>query len=291
MKNKKIRFIINPKSGIGKQKKIEKLIRKCLDTSDFDYEICYTKAPEHAVELSREAVEKNFDAVVAVGGDGSINEVARGLIYSETALGIIPAGSGNGLAHFLRISLNSKKALEKIIRFKIKKIDTGNINGHLFVSIAGVGFDAYVAERFSKSEKRGFWPYAKIAFLEYITYWPKRFKIYANGNVIKKSAFMLSFANSNQFGFNAKIAPTAIIDDGFIDLCMVRKPRIFYAPFLLPFFFGGWLHKTPFVKIIKAKEIKVIQHRNNIAHIDGDEIDLGKCLEVKALSASLKIIY
>lgn len=289
-KKKKIRFIINPKSGIGKQKKVEGLISKHLDTTEFDYEVCYTKAKEHAVILSREAAEQNYDAVVIVGGDGSINEAARGLINTQTALGILPAGSGNGLAHFLNISLNTRKAIDVINRFNIKLIDTGLFNGHPFVSVAGVGFDAHVADLFSKSRIRGFWAYAKIVFMEYLTYQPKRFKIYVDGKVLKKSAFMLTFANSNQFGFNARVAPTAIIDDGYLDLCIVHKPRLFFIILVIPFIFLGLIHKTPFVKIIKTKSIKVIQSKKNIAHIDGDEIDLGRNIEVQIVPGSLNII-
>jgi len=289
-KKKKIRFIINPKSGIGKQKKVEGLISKHLDTTEFDYEVCYTKAKEHAVILSREAAEQNYDAVVIVGGDGSINEAARGLINTQTALGILPAGSGNGLAHFLNISLNIRKAIDVINRFNIKLIDTGLFNGHPFVSVAGVGFDAHVADLFSKSRIRGFWAYAKIVFMEYLTYQPKRFKIYVDGKVLKKSAFMLTFANSNQFGFNARVAPTAIIDDGYLDLCIVHKPRLFFIILVIPFIFLGLIHKTPFVKIIKTKSIKVIQSKKNIAHIDGDEIDLGRNIEVQIVPGSLNII-
>jgi len=289
-KKKKIRFIINPKSGIGKQKKVEGLISKHLDTTEFDYEVCYTKAKEHAVILSREAAEQNYDAVVIVGGDGSINEAARGLINTQTALGILPAGSGNGLAHFLNISLNIRKAIDVINRFNIKLIDTGLFNGHPFVSVAGVGFDAHVADLFSKSRIRGFWAYAKIVFMEYLTYQPKRFKIYVDGKVLKKSAFMLTFANSNQFGFNARVAPTAIIDDGYLDLCIVHKPRLFFIILVIPFIFLGLIHKNPFVKIIKTKSIKVIQSKKNIAHIDGDEIDLGRNIEVQIVPGSLNII-
>ncbi len=287
---KKLRFIINPKSGIGKQKKVEAMIGKCLDLEKFDYEICYTLAPQHAVELSREAAEMKYDAVVVVGGDGTINEAARGLLHTQTALGIIPAGSGNGLSHFLKIPLKPSKALKLINRFNIKLIDTGLINNHVFVSIAGIGFDAYVAELFSKSKKRGFWAYIKVIVTQYLIYNPKRFKIYVDGKIMKKNAFMLTFGNSDQFGFNARIASTAVIDDGLIDFCIVRKPRIYYAALCVPFLFLGYMHKTPLVKIFQTKHVKIIQRKNNISHIDGDQIDLGKCIEVSVVPKSLYII-
>lgn len=287
---RKLRFIINPKSGIGRQKKIEDLIRSTFDSDRYFYEIIYTKEKNHAEELSREAAAQGFDTVVAVGGDGTINEVGRGLLFSNTAMGIIPTGSGNGLAHYLNIPLNLKKALIKITEFNKTTIDTATLNDKVFISIAGVGYDAHVADKFSKSTKRGFWSYFKIAFREYIYYNPKAFKIYVNGKTIRTKKFMLSFANSNQFGFNARISPNAIIDDGFLDLCLVRKPRIYYAIFIVPFFFAGMLHHTPFLNVIRAKEFKIIQQKRNMAHIDGDEIDLGRFLEVKIIPQSLKIL-
>ncbi len=287
---KKIRFIINPKSGIGRQKKIETLILSHVDETMFESEICYTQAKAHATILAQDAVRMNYAAAVAVGGDGTINEVAQGLLHSNTAMGIIPAGSGNGLARFLKISIRTKKALNIINRFHIKTIDTGLINGHTFVSIAGLGYDAHVAELFAKSINRGFWAYARICFTEYIKFNPRRFKISADGKTLKRNAFMVSFANSDQFGFNARISPRAIIDDGFIDLCIVRKPRIYYAAFVIPFIFMGLIDKTPFVRVIRAKDIRVVQLRNNAAHIDGDDIRLGKKISVQVVPQSLRVV-
>ena len=279
----RIRFIINPKSGIGKQGRVERLIPRYLDMERFQYDICYTNAREHAIELSREAAGWNYDAVVAVGGDGSINEVVRGLLGSGTALGIIPAGSGNGLAHYLGISLRIRKALQIINRFRIRKTDTGLINGRPFVSICGTGFDAFVAEQFSKERLRGFWSYAKVAFMHYIYYNPERYKIYVNGKIIRRRAFMLSIANSDQFGFNARIAAGAEIDDGLLDVCIARKPRVYYALFLLPLLFLGWIRYTPFMQTIKTTHVKIIMRRETIAHIDGDEVHLGRVLEVEVV--------
>ncbi|MEI6122522.1 MAG: diacylglycerol kinase family protein [Bacteroidota bacterium] len=288
---KKIRFIINPTSGIGKQRIVENRIDAYLDKSQFDYEICYTTSKNHATELSQQAAELHYDAVIAVGGDGTLNEVAQGLVYTTTAMGIIPAGSGNGFARFMKIPLNIRKALKVINRFRIKAIDTGQINNRLFVSITGVGYDAHVAERFAKSKNRGFWSYAKIVFLEYIKYNPKRFKIYINNRILKTNSFMISIANSDQFGFNARISPNAKIDDGLFDVCIVRKPRIYYVLFLLPFFFIRLIHRTPFVRIIRTTNVKIVQLNNNVAHIDGDDINLGRCIEAKINPGSLQLVY
>ncbi len=288
--HKRIRFIINPISGIGKRNKIPSLIERTMQPFDIEFDIKYTEAAGHAVDLAREAADLGYDAVVAIGGDGSINEVARGVIGSETAVGIIPAGSGNGLAHFLKIPFNKEKALKKIARMKTTLIDTATINGTLFVSVAGLGFDAWVAEKFASSKLRGFFSYARLAVSEYLLYQSKRYKIYVDGRTFRRRAFMLTFANSNQFGFNAKIAPTASINDGLIDLCIMKKPPMLAALFFLPLLFMGKLHKTPFLEVIKTKEVKVIQRKNYISHTDGDHLYLSKEITINTLPLSLKVI-
>ncbi len=290
IRKRRIRFVLNPVSGIGKQKKIPALISRLIDPELFEYELLHTKAAGHAVELAREAAEKGYDAVIAIGGDGSINEVAQGVLGSETAVGIIPAGSGNGLSHFLRIPLKTEKALKAILRMKTTIMDTATINNRLFVSVAGAGFDAWVAQKFARSKTRGFFSYARLAVKEYIFYQPKRYKIYVNGRTLRRRAFMLTLANSNQFGFNAQIAPTARLNDGLIDLCIMKKPPVYLALFLLPLLFLGKLHKTPFLEVIKAPEVKIIQRKNYVLHTDGDHHMLSKELEIKVLPLSLKVV-
>ncbi|MEI6766826.1 MAG: diacylglycerol kinase family protein [Bacteroidota bacterium] len=287
---RKIRFIINPVSGIGRQRIVERRVEKYLDHSKFEHEICYTEFAGHAVDLSRDAAEQGVDIVVAAGGDGSINEVARGVLGSKTAIGIIPVGSGNGLAHFLRIPRSIKKALRIINRHNVKIIDTANINDKLFVSIAGIGFDAYVAEKFARSTVRGFWTYAWIILKEYTLFKSNHFKFYINGEMIKRRAFMVSFANSDQFGFNCAIAPKAKIDDGLLDVCIVSKPNILFAPLLVPLMFAKVIDITPWIEIIRTSEIHCFQLKNFIAHIDGDQVHLTKELIVKVNPASVRVL-
>jgi diacylglycerol kinase (ATP) len=287
---KRILFIINPVSGIGKREKIPALIAKILKDSDIDYSIQYTESAGHAVDLAKAAADAGYDAVVAVGGDGSINEVARGVLGTETAVGIIPAGSGNGLSHFLKIPFRKEKAIKCIARMKSMVIDTATINEQLFVSVAGVGFDAWVAQKFASTKLRGFFSYARLAVSEYMFYQSKRYKIYVDGKILRRRAFMLTFANSNQFGFNAQIAPTASINDGLIDLCIMKKPPAWVSFLFLPLLFVGLLHKTPFLEVIKTKEVKVIQRKNFILHTDGDHKYISKELIVKVLPLSLKVI-
>ena len=167
---KKICFIVNPISGVGRQKVIEELIDKYLDRTIFEYEISYTKAAKHATELAKEAAKRNVDIVVAVGGDGSVNEVSRGLIGTKTAMAIIPTGSGNGLARYLNISLNLKSAMTIINQCNIKTIDTIQLNNETFANVAGIGFDAHIGWEFAKFGKRGFSSYLKVITREFPKY-------------------------------------------------------------------------------------------------------------------------
>jgi len=162
MNKKKIQFIINPISGVGRHNLIEKYIDKRIDKAVFDYDISYTKHQLHGTQIAGEAIKINYEIIVAAGGDGSINEIAQKLIGSNTILGIIPTGSGNGLAHHLNIPVNILQAIDVINKLKTIKIDTATINNNIFVSIAGVGFDAHVAKKFAKAKKRGFLTYFKI---------------------------------------------------------------------------------------------------------------------------------
>jgi diacylglycerol kinase (ATP) len=290
LEKKKIKFIINPISGVGKQRIIETALEKSLDQSIFNYDISYTEAPKHATEICRDAVYKNYDIVVAVGGDGSINEVAKGLIGSKTILGIIPTGSGNGLARHLNIPFNINEAISIINNGKTGKIDTATINNELFISIAGVGFDALVANKFAKCKRRGFWSYFKVTLKEYPKYKPKKYSIIIDGEKITRRALLISFANSNQFGFNSSIAPSAEINDGLLDICILKKVPMIKAPFYAHLLFSKRLDKTKYLEIIKAKEVKIMRKKNSKIHIDGDPLRLSQELNIKIFPLSLNII-
>ena len=162
---KKIIIIINPISGIGRQKTVEKLAKKFLDAEKYDYTFAYSEYAGHAVEIARMAVEDRYEIVVAVGGDGSINEVVSSIVNSSVALGVIPTGSGNGLAHHLKIPIRIKKALKVINQNHQTQIDTAIIQGRSFASVSGVGYDAKIAHQFSNSKRRGFFSYLKCSCL------------------------------------------------------------------------------------------------------------------------------
>lgn len=226
MSKRTICFIVNPISGIGRQKVIEKLIDEQLDRTLFDYEIAYTKAAKHAIELSKDAALRNIDIVVAVGGDGSVNETAKGLVNTNSALAIIPTGSGNGLARHLNIPLNLKKAMQVINKGKQTAIDSIQMNDETFVNVAGIGFDAHIGWEFAKFGKRGFSSYIKVITREFPKYKAQDFELIIDGNKVTKNAYLISFANGSQWGNNAYIAPTADISDGEMDIAILRDFKL-----------------------------------------------------------------
>ena len=209
----KVLFIINPVSGIGKQKIVEPTLEQYLNKDKFDYSIVYTEYAHHATEICRDAAQKGINTIVVVGGDGSINDCVRGLINTDTKLGIIPAGSGNGLARCLHIPLDIKKAIEVINNYNSLNIDTINLNDMPYASVAGVGFDALIAKEFTGNKTRGFQTYLRLVLKDFINYKPKKYHLIVDGKEMEKEALFISFMNSNQFGYNAIIAPKASLTD------------------------------------------------------------------------------
>lgn len=289
MSKKKICFIINPISGVGRQKVIEGLIDKYLDRSVYEYEVAYTKASKHAIELAKQAADKNTDVVVAVGGDGSVNETAKGLAGSNTAMAIIPTGSGNGLARHLKIPMDLKKAMSVINEAKIVSIDTIQLNDERFVNVAGIGFDAHIGWEFAKFGKRGFSSYVKVISRELPRYKAQDFELTIDGKTFSKNAYLISFANGSQWGNNAIIAPEADIKDGIMDIAILRDFKFMNAFSIGLKLFRGTLHKSSYLEVIKAKEV-IVKQTGTIAHIDGEPIETGNELRIKVDPLSLKVI-
>jgi YegS/Rv2252/BmrU family lipid kinase len=267
---KKILFVINPISGIGRQRTIEKAISRHLDFSLYEHEIAFTQYPHHAAEIAKNAAGNNFEVVVAVGGDGSANDIANGLLNSNTAMGIIPLGSGNGLAHHLKIPFRISMAIKVLNKYKPSKIDTATMNGKLFISIAGIGFDAMVADKFALQKRRGFRTYLYLVIKEFFKYKPSEYIIEANGNVFKTKALLISFANSDQFGNNISIAPKASISDGYLDLCIIKELSTLKAVRIAHKFFLKNIDSSRFVETIKIKEARISCDDFIHSHIDGD---------------------
>ena len=287
---KRILFIINPVSGKRSSKNILKEINSGIDSGKYIVDVKYSESAKHVTTLATDAVQTNTDIIVAVGGDGTINEVASCLIHSKSLLGIIPLGSGNGLARHIGIPLSVVKAIKLINEAHSMLIDTATINNKPFISIAGVGFDALIARKFATSKKRGFTTYLQYVANSFIKYKPKIYQLKINEKVIKTKALFISFANSNQFGYNAQIAPNAKLDDGMLDICIVQKPNLFEMPLIANLVFLKRIDKSQLVEIIPAAEVTVERKKGKYVNIDGEAVEMTKKLEIKVVPLSLKII-
>ena len=287
---KRILFIVNPISGKQKQTGIRDVIEKWINREQYDHSIVITEKGGDATDFARQAVTDGIDIVVAVGGDGTVNEVGQALVNTPVAMGIIPSGSGNGLARHLKIPFNYKKAIQVINKGNIRKIDTATVNEKVFLSVAGIGYDAFVAKKFAKAPKRGFISYFRIVSSEYPGYKPKKYEIEIDGQKIIRRALLVTFANSNQFGNNTSIDPEASIDDGYIDVCIVRRIPLLLLPLYVPFLFTRTFHKTQYIEIFKAREVKILRKKGKTIHFDGDPFKMDKALEMKINPLSLKII-
>jgi len=289
--NKKLLFIINPVSGINRQKIIRRQINSFFDIKNFDYNIVYTKYPLHATEISKSAVKENYDIVVAVGGDGTVREIAQGLVNSNTKMAIIPIGSGNGFARHLKIPLNISKAIKIINKQKSIKSDTATVNNNFFINVAGIGFDALVASKFAKFGRRGVYPYVKIALEESLNYKAKNYSISIDKKILNRKAFLLSIANSSQFGNNAYISPNASINDGLLDICILNEFPVHTAPSIALRIFDKTVDKSKYLEIFQGKEIDITQpYSEENIHLDGDPFNLGKELNIKINPCSLEVI-
>lgn len=291
-KMKTIRFIVNPHAGHGSKNELPTLIRRVLSDQDFSWEVVFTTKPGHASHLAKEAIEAGTNLIVAVGGDGTINEVARCLIGSQSILGIIPAGSGNGLARHLKIPLNPERALQLLVNGHITCIDTGLINNsQVFVSLAGVGFDALVAKHFANDPDRGFLGYFRIVAQQYPSYKPKKYRLTIDGEqTIETEALFITMANSNQFGYNTTIAPEAKLNDGLMDVCIVRKPPIFEMPIVLNLLFLNMIHLSRYVEIIKAKSVLMERNKNRVVNVDGEPVKISQNLQFDIVPKSLNVV-
>jgi len=293
MEKKKILFVINPIAGKGRKELFPSWVDSLLDKSVYDYELCYTKEKGHAKQLAAQAVEEGIDIVAAVGGDGTVNEVAQAMIDSNITMAIVPFGSGNGLARMLKISLQPQNVIKKVInKGRSKYIDTALVNGVPFVSIAGFGLDAETADAFARDGHRGFLTYSKIAVEKYFHAQIDSCTITLNDNVTFDSRpLMVTFANSNQFGYEAKIAPKAMLDDGLLDVCILKKPILPAAPFVATQLLAGQIHHSPYFQSLQARKIFVRRKKDAVVNIDGEPIMMDKDLLVEVKPLSLKILF
>ena len=254
---KKILFIINPISGGRDKKKIPGLIEKHLDKNLFDYRISFTEKVEHGFMLAKAAVKDQYEVIVAVGGDGTVNEIAKAIINSKIILGIIPFGSGNGLARSLNIPLSIEKAIENINYLNVDTIDSASLNNHFFFNVAGSGFDAHISQSFAHNKIRGLIGYIRTTFKELRNYIPQEYKIYLDGKLYVRKAFIVSVANSSQYGNDAYIAPRADVKDGWLDVVIVKPIKWYKIPILATRMFTKTAESSKYVEMFNAKKIYI----------------------------------
>lgn len=288
---RKIIFIVNPISGHHNKSQFPNLVNSLIDKNKYDYKIVYTEYVNHATELTMKAIEEEYDFVAAVGGDGTINEVAKCLIGKRQTLVIVPYGSGNGLARHLELPFKVERLITDVINNgSCYKMDTAVMNDIPFISLAGIGFDALIADYFAKDKHRGFITYAKLITEKYPNYRQKEYTLILDDKeTIECKPFFVTFANSSQFGYNAKISPKASVQDGLLDVCIFKKPNILEVPIMATYFLAEQIDKSNFIDIYKAKKIKVIRKDEEVANIDGEAIPMSKeiLIEIKPLSLNV----
>jgi diacylglycerol kinase (ATP) len=286
---RKIRFIVNPKSGIQSKKNIPSLIEQHLDKSQFEFDIIETKHRHHAFEISKSAIDEGFEIVCAVGGDGSVHEVGTALIGTELRLAIIPAGSGNGLARHLKIPLDPKEAIMAINNSEHAKMDTVLVNERHFLNVGGYGFDALIAKEFDSDTRRGFWGYVKLISQEFFGYKSSHFDIEINGTKTKKKLFLCTIANASEYGNGFFISPDSNITDGTIELCLMHPFKFWHIPTLIRVFFKRKHKESRFMEIIPFQKAKITLEKAQ-AHYDGEPFEVKNELNIEVVPKSLHIL-
>ena len=288
--NKKVFFIINKYSGTGYQPEIEgKIITHCGELG-MECSIEFTQGRGHATELAKQAVRDGFKMVFAMGGDGTVNEVAKGLIHSKVIMGIMPKGSGNGLARHLGIPLKFPAMLELLKSTQTIAMDTMLVNDHLSVNVSGIGFDGHVAALFGKNGKRGLAGYGKLVLQEFFRFKEFDTELLLDGQSITRSAFVIALANSSQFGNNAKVSPFASVCDQLIDVCFIKKVPLIKALGFAQMMFTGRINKSAFVEIQQAREISIQLSHPMPFHVDGESMEPAVEFLVKMQPGSLNML-
>ena len=291
MSNKKrIIFIINPISGTHSKEEIPALIDKIIDKERFDYQVIMTEYAGHAAEIARQATNDGVDAVVAVGGDGTVNEVARSVIHTQTAMGIIPCGSGNGLARHLCLPMETEKALAIINEFQIEAFDYGLINGQPFFCTCGMGFDAFISLKFAESGKRGPITYVENVLKEGLKYKPETYEIEDETGTKHYKAFLIACANASQYGNNAYIAPGATMKDGEMDVIVMEPFDVLDAPQIAADLFMKTLGNNSKIKTFRTRSLHIHRKAPGAIHYDGDPMMTDSDIDVHIEHLGINIV-
>ena len=287
----KIVFIVNPISGTKSKDALEGLARQTLGVNDTcQWRIVRTEYAGHAAVIAAQCVDEGVDICVAVGGDGTVNEVARSLVHSSTALGIIPCGSGNGLARHLCLPMDMEKALRIICLRQTEQFDYGVINDQPFFCTCGMGFDAYVSQKFAEAGKRGLATYIEKVVKESLGYEPDTYTVEDEMGIHSYKAFLIACANAAQYGNNAYIAPRASMQDGLLDIIVMEPFKVLEAPQMAVDLFAKTLVNNQHIKTFHARRLHIHRERAGAVHVDGDPIKMGTEIDVKIMEKGLKAV-
>ena len=284
---KKICFIVNPLSGGKDKKSILRTVESAIDSRHFSHEICWTLRPGHATELARTS---DADIVVAVGGDGTVSEVAQGLAGTGKALGIIPCGSGDGLALHLGLSRNPAKAIRMLQEGETVAMDYGLVDGRPFFCTTGVGLDAEVAWQFATAGKRGLWTYIRLAWEIWQHFTPDTYIIDIDGERMETQAVFVTVGNANQWGNMARICPLASVRDGLLDVTIVTPFHTWEIPVLAAKLLTGRAHTSRRARMLRGRHITIRRTVEAPAHFDGDPCRMGREISVEVVPAALQAV-
>jgi diacylglycerol kinase (ATP) len=267
-------FIVNPHAGASVKSTVPSYLEQYLNHRRFRYGIKYTNKPGHAIELAQEAIAEGCTTIVAVGGDGSINEIASALVGTDVKLGMLPAGSGNGLAMHLGYGRNLKKAIQILNHTKPMLIDVGMLNERPFVNVAGIGFDGLVSNLMKRSQKRGFLPYFFNSIKAGLTYTGKECRIIMPDRTVTETCFGVAVANGPMYGYNFTVAPDAILNDGLLSVVILKDVAKWQYFAALPNGFSGNFYDSGFVEHFQASEVSIYSDGRNFVHLDGEGFEV-----------------
>jgi YegS/Rv2252/BmrU family lipid kinase len=282
-------LIINPISGTGDKQGLAQYAIEQLKSTGIDVEVAYTKGPLDATNLAKQAVAQGYGAVLSAGGDGTVNEIASALCGTNTPLGIIPSGSGNGLARHIEIPVDINKSIDIIKQNNIVDCDYCTANNRPFFCTFGVGFDAAVSEKFAQQKRRGKLSYIRSAISEYISYAPEEYTITANGNTITQKAFIVACCNASQYGNNAYIAPAASITDGLLDITIIHAGNAINTAMVGVDLFTGYLNRNTMITTVRTPSAVIHRTSSGPAHLDGEPVTMDAMVTVECHHRGLRI--
>ena len=289
MEKTKVCVIINPVSGTESKKNIPEEVAAAFDQTQFDIIIRITGYPGHATEIAKDAVKNKFAYVLTVGGDGTVNEVAKALVNTDTVLGIIPFGSGNGLARDLHLSMDSEKAIKTILDGNIRTIDYGSANEHIFFCTCGVGFDAFISDKFAEDKKRGPLGYVRNIVEGVIDFRSEEYEITHDEGTLNERAFLVTCANASQYGNEVYIAPGADMEDGKMNVSILKPLNANEIPQTTLQLLTKNIDKNSKMISLLTSNLTIKRSKPGMLHVDGEPVEAGKEINVTIYQKGLKV--